>query len=56
LAKEYSAAWCTDFRQAVARPDLDAVSVCTPSGLHAGPALVSAIYEAARTGRQVRVG
>jgi UDP-N-acetyl-2-amino-2-deoxyglucuronate dehydrogenase len=56
LAEEYGAAWCTDFRQAVGRPDVDAVTVCTPSGLHAGPALVSAIYEAARTGHQVRMG
>jgi UDP-N-acetyl-2-amino-2-deoxyglucuronate dehydrogenase len=41
LAEEYGAAWCTDVRQAVARPDVDAVSVCTPSGLHAGPTLAA---------------
>ena len=46
LAEQYGVDWCTDLRQAVARPDVDAVAVCTPSGFHAEPAL--AAFEAGK--------
>jgi predicted dehydrogenase len=46
LAEQCGAAWCTDFREAAACPDVDAVSICTPSGLHAEPAL--AAFEAGK--------
>lgn len=41
LAEQYGAAWCTDFREAIAHPDVVAVCVCTPSGFHAEPALAA---------------
>jgi len=41
LAEQYGAACCTDFREAVAHPEVEAVSVCTPSGLHAEPSLAA---------------
>jgi UDP-N-acetyl-2-amino-2-deoxyglucuronate dehydrogenase len=41
LAEQYGAAWCSDFQEAIAHPDVDAVSVCTPSGFHAPPALAA---------------
>jgi UDP-N-acetyl-2-amino-2-deoxyglucuronate dehydrogenase len=46
LAGQYGAAWCTDFREAVVHPEVEAVSVCTPSGLHAEPTL--AAFEAGK--------
>lgn len=35
LADEFGAAWDTDLGALLARPDIDVVSVCVPSGLHA---------------------
>ncbi len=35
LANKAGAVWETDYRQAVARDDVDVVCVCTPSGAHA---------------------
>jgi UDP-N-acetyl-2-amino-2-deoxyglucuronate dehydrogenase len=46
LAEQYGAVWCTDLREAVAHPGVDAVSICTPSGFHAEPAL--AAFEAGK--------
>jgi UDP-N-acetyl-2-amino-2-deoxyglucuronate dehydrogenase len=46
LAEQHGAAWCTDFREAVVHPEVEAVSICTPSGLHAEPAL--AAFEAGK--------
>jgi predicted dehydrogenase len=46
LAEQYGAAWCTDFREAVVHPEVEAVIICTPSGLHAEPAL--AAFEAGK--------
>lgn len=41
LAKRYGADWTTDYRIALARSDVDAVSICTPSGFHAEPAIAA---------------
>jgi UDP-N-acetyl-2-amino-2-deoxyglucuronate dehydrogenase len=35
LAQQAGAAWVTDYRQAVARDEVDVVCICTPSGTHA---------------------
>ena len=35
LAEAFDAEWTPDYRQAVARDDVEAVCVCTPSGTHA---------------------
>ncbi len=35
LAQKSGAAWVTDYRQAIARDDVDVVCICTPSGTHA---------------------
>ncbi len=45
-----AAAWRTDFRDLLARDDVDVVTICTPSGLHASMAL-----EAIRAGKHVLV-
>ncbi len=33
--------WHADYRELIARPDVDLVAICTPSGLHAGQALAA---------------
>lgn len=33
-AAELDCAWCADYRELLARPDIDAVSVCVPNWLH----------------------
>ncbi|MCB9107365.1 MAG: Gfo/Idh/MocA family oxidoreductase [Anaerolineales bacterium] len=35
VAEPVGAVWVNDYRQAVARPDVDVVCICTPSGAHA---------------------
>ncbi len=42
--------WYTDYRQALREDDIEAVDICTPHNVHAGPAL-----EALRSGRPVLV-
>lgn len=42
LAATCSADWVADYQQAVTRPDVDAVAVCTPSGAHAEVAVAAA--------------
>lgn len=42
LAEANGAAWTTDYRQAVARADVDVVCIGTPNGLHAEPAIAAA--------------
>lgn len=42
VAEKYGAAWVADYRQAVARPDVDVVCICTPSGSHAEAAIAAA--------------
>jgi predicted dehydrogenase len=42
LAQKCGAAWVADFREAVARDDVDAVVVATPSGTHADVAVAAA--------------
>lgn len=42
FAREHGCAACTDLDSFLARPDLDAVSICTPSGAHLEPALAAA--------------
>ncbi len=41
LAQSYGSLWGTDWRQAVARPDVDAVVVCTPPHIHAEIAIAA---------------
>jgi UDP-N-acetyl-2-amino-2-deoxyglucuronate dehydrogenase len=41
LAAKYGAAACSDYRALLGRPDVDAVAVCTPSGLHAEHAVAA---------------
>src|SRR5262245_12513245 len=48
LAEEVGAAYHTDYRELLARPDVQAVSVCSPPSLHAEHAIA-----AARSGRHV---
>lgn len=48
LAKEYGAEAQTDYRCILERKDIDAVSICTPSGLHAQIGI-----EAAQAGKHV---
>jgi len=48
LAAEVGAAYHTDYRELLARPDVQAVSVCSPPSLHAEHAVA-----AARSGRHV---
>ena len=50
FAKEYRAEAYTDYRRLLERRDLDAVSICTPSGMHAAMAI-----EAMQAGRHVLV-
>jgi UDP-N-acetyl-2-amino-2-deoxyglucuronate dehydrogenase len=42
LAAAHGATWVADFEEAVRRPDVDVVDICTPSGLHLEPALAAA--------------
>ena len=42
LAARCQADWVDDLAQAIDRPDVDAISVCTPSSLHMEPALIAA--------------
>jgi predicted dehydrogenase len=42
LAAFCGASWVADFAEAVARPDVDAVAVCSPSGTHAEIAIAAA--------------
>ncbi len=42
LATEHGAEWTTDLAAAVARADVQLVTVCTPSGYHLEPALAAA--------------
>jgi predicted dehydrogenase len=42
LAATCGADWVADYRVAVARPEVDAVAVCTPSGAHAEVAIAAA--------------
>src|SRR5437879_94642 len=48
LATEVGAAYYTDYRELLAQPDVQAVSVCSPPNLHAEHAIA-----AARSGRHV---
>lgn len=41
FAKEYRAVPYTDYRRLLERADVDVVSICTPSGLHAGMAIAA---------------
>ncbi|MCS6845187.1 MAG: Gfo/Idh/MocA family oxidoreductase [Caldilineales bacterium] len=50
FAEEYGADAYQDYRDLLARPDVDAVSICVPSGLHAQVAL-----DALRAGKHVLV-
>jgi len=50
LAAAYGAKWTTVLQEAVARDDVQLVSVCTPSGAHLEPAIA-----AARAGKHVLV-
>ncbi len=50
LAAAYGADWTTDLQEAVARDDVQLVSVCTPSGAHLEPAMA-----AAKAGKHVLV-
>lgn len=50
LAQEYGAAAHTDYRELLDRSDIDAVSVCVPSGLHAQVAI-----DAMQAGKHVLV-
>lgn len=50
FAEEYHAAPYTDYRDLLARPDVGAVSICVPSGLHAQVAI-----DALRAGKHVLV-
>jgi predicted dehydrogenase len=43
LARPASAVWVDDYRQAVARADVDVVCICTPSGAHAEIAEAAAV-------------
>jgi UDP-N-acetyl-2-amino-2-deoxyglucuronate dehydrogenase len=42
LAATHGATWVANFEEAVRRPDVDVVDICTPSGLHLEPALAAA--------------
>jgi predicted dehydrogenase len=42
LAEKYGAAWTTDIGEALAREEVQAVSVCTPSGLHGDHTILAA--------------
>jgi UDP-N-acetyl-2-amino-2-deoxyglucuronate dehydrogenase len=42
LAAAHGATWVATFDEAVRRPDVDVVAICTPSGLHLEPALAAA--------------
>ena len=48
FATEHGADWCADYRDLLARPDVDAVGICTPPDLHAPMAI-----DAARAGKHV---
>jgi len=48
LAEKYGVAWHTSIEALLAREDIDAVSICTPSGLHAEHGM-----QAARAGKHV---
>jgi UDP-N-acetyl-2-amino-2-deoxyglucuronate dehydrogenase len=50
FAKQYGADPYTDYRLLLARPDIDVISICTPSGLHA-----AMVIEAMQTGKHVIV-
>jgi len=41
LAERYGTRYFTDYHQMVEKADLDAVTVCTPSGMHAEPAIAA---------------
>jgi len=42
LGEKYGAAWHASLDDLLARPDIDAVSICTPSGLHADHGILAA--------------
>ncbi len=42
LAALYGATWTSDYREAVTRPDVDIVCICTPSATHADIAVAAA--------------
>jgi UDP-N-acetyl-2-amino-2-deoxyglucuronate dehydrogenase len=42
LAKSIGVTWVDDFRKAIVRDDVDAVAICTPSGMHKDIAIVAA--------------
>ena len=48
VAERYGVAWYQDYREMLARADIDAVTIGTPSGMHAEQAI-----EAARAGKHV---
>jgi len=50
LAAKYGVPWCTDYHEAIERPDVDIVDVCTPSGTH-----MEIAEAAARAGKHVIV-
>ena len=50
LAGKFNCDWCSDYQQLLQRTDIDAVSICTPTGLHAELGMA-----AARAGKHVVV-
>jgi len=42
LGEEQKVEWYTDYRKMLERPDLNVVSLCTPSSLHPGQAVAAA--------------
>ena len=50
VAASYGTDWCSEYREAVTRPDVDVVCVCTPSGNHA-----EVLIAAAEAGKHVVV-
>jgi len=48
LAERHGVAWYQDYHEMLARDDIDAVTICTPSGMHADQAV-----DAARAGKHI---
>jgi len=42
LATQYNCEWYTDLEDMLTRPDIDAVSICTPNGTHADIGIIAA--------------
>ena len=50
MGEKYGAEWYTDYKELLARKDIDVVNICVPSGLHADIGI-----EAAKAGKHVLV-